>query len=446
MGAARSQTGDHSGALSAFEKAAHSGGRFAVEAAYNAGLTATLVGAGRKAQGWLERLRVLPGAEMRSERLELEIVLAQAREGSPGAGEAVQAFLRKKSALPEKAMLGLSLAEWMVRRATRSAEEGAGAPGAALHETLREKAVRQLEGLASEPGAAVEALEYLGIYLETGESPAAAPRILDRAGAFLRQHPDSALCAEVSFLMGETLYRSGRYAEAEDTFLEAARGAVDVELRESALYVAGQCAAHSQGDEATGRALVHWDAVAQMGGRLVWKARYQQASLKCHMGDEREGILLYELILKSFLELDPELHFAARCGRADALFSLARRSRGSAEEAFKEYRVLAEVAKAAPAWRSQALYKAAKVLEETAPAESLAALRELAATPGAAGAPGELWVFRAGFDAARILEKNKQWEEAVALYEKMARRSGSRAQEAAARARQLRLEHFLWAE
>jgi hypothetical protein len=162
------------------------------------------------------------------------------------------------------------------------------------------------------------------------------------------------------------------------------------------------------------------------------------------MGDEREGVLLYELLLKAQAELEPELLFAARCGRADALLSLARRSRESTEAALSEYHALADAAKDAVFWKTQALYKAAKAREEYAPDEALASLRELSVFGGGGKSGEDFWIFRAGFDAARILEKRKAWKEAIGVYESMARRKGGRAPEAAARARQLRLENFLW--
>jgi hypothetical protein len=62
------------------------------------------------------------------------------------------------------------------------------------------------------------------------------------------------------------------------------------------------------------------------------------------------------------------------------------------------------------------------------------------------GAPGEIWYFRAGFDAAQILESKQSWASAAAIYQKLAATPSSRAEEARNRLARLRLEHFLWPE
>jgi hypothetical protein len=58
----------------------------------------------------------------------------------------------------------------------------------------------------------------------------------------------------------------------------------------------------------------------------------------------------------------------------------------------------------------------------------------------------EYWFFRAGFDAAELLEARRSWSSAAAVYEKLAAIPGSRAEEAKNRLERLRLEHFLWAD
>ena len=54
------------------------------------------------------------------------------------------------------------------------------------------------------------------------------------------------------------------------------------------------------------------------------------------------------------------------------------------------------------------------------------------------------WYYKAGFNAARLLEADSKWEPAAAVYEKLAFAGGARSEEAKSRLNQLRLEHFLW--
>src|SRR4029434_11088537 len=54
------------------------------------------------------------------------------------------------------------------------------------------------------------------------------------------------------------------------------------------------------------------------------------------------------------------------------------------------------------------------------------------------------WFYKAGFNAAHLLEATHDWKSAVAVYRKLAAVGGTRSDEARARLTQLRLEHFLW--
>jgi hypothetical protein len=56
------------------------------------------------------------------------------------------------------------------------------------------------------------------------------------------------------------------------------------------------------------------------------------------------------------------------------------------------------------------------------------------------------WYYKAGFNAAHLLEEDSKWESAAAIYEKLAAAGGSRSEEAKARLTNLRLEHFLWTD
>jgi hypothetical protein len=61
--------------------------------------------------------------------------------------------------------------------------------------------------------------------------------------------------------------------------------------------------------------------------------------------------------------------------------------------------------------------------------------------------PGEWeWFERCGFRALALLEKASRWEAAISTASKLASFNGPRAEEAAARAKQLRLEHMIWEE
>jgi hypothetical protein len=61
-------------------------------------------------------------------------------------------------------------------------------------------------------------------------------------------------------------------------------------------------------------------------------------------------------------------------------------------------------------------------------------------------APELFWYYKAGFNAARLLEADSHWDSAAKVYQKLAAAGGSRSEEARIRLNQLRLEHFLWSD
>jgi hypothetical protein len=56
------------------------------------------------------------------------------------------------------------------------------------------------------------------------------------------------------------------------------------------------------------------------------------------------------------------------------------------------------------------------------------------------------WYYKAGFNAARLLEDDSKWESAAVIYQTLAAAGGNRSEEAKARLNRLRLEHFLWGD
>ena len=61
-------------------------------------------------------------------------------------------------------------------------------------------------------------------------------------------------------------------------------------------------------------------------------------------------------------------------------------------------------------------------------------------------APELFWFYKAGFNAARLLEADAHWDSAAKVYQKLVAAGGTRSDEAKIRLDQLRLEHFLWSD
>jgi tetratricopeptide (TPR) repeat protein len=99
-------------------------------------------------------------------------------------------------------------------------------------------------------------------------------------------------------------------------------------------------------------------------------------------------------------------------------------------------------------WRNQALFKKGLCLEKKGDrAGALATFYKILEDESRPGERRELfWYYKAGFNAARLLEEDSKWETAVAIYDKLVAAGGSRSEEAKARLNNIRLEHFLWTD
>ena len=290
-----------------------------------------------------------------------------------------------------------------------------------------------------------ERADYLAIFIADSAKARGEPgngdggKVVDLCQKFLREHPDSALKAEVRMKLGEAFFRREDFANAQTQFETLAEEAPGNPLAEKALFLAGQSAMRSMN---TDRALELFERVVKLGGPLKLYARQEQAVAKVQAGKENEAVVLYDDILRS----QPEngLRFAALCGKADSLASLAGADPQKLGEAIAIYDQLADDAEVPRFWKDQALYKKGTCLEKLSHSDDALAAFYEALQPQSANDPEFFWFYKAGFDAARMLEAQTQWKSAVGIYEKMAKTEGPRSDEAKKRAEQLRLEHFIW--
>ena len=433
--------GAYERSLELFSAAAARWPELRAEAAYNAGLCALQVQNFRRAAEEVEVLKKLDGAEGLAAELELEGALRRVSSGQPLADEMLQDFIRTHPLHPRLGDARVALAELCNREAAAAPDAGARSRG-----VLRERAGALLRVVASDPQSPQSAVQarYLAVFLADAEVPRNEEEVLRMGEDFLREFPGSPLVGEMRMKLGEIYFRRKDFANAEAHFATVAEQQSAGPLVETALFLAGQCASSLLNPGSVDRALGYWDKVAAAGGALRWKARYQQAAVKSRLGEEEEGIVLFDLILKAPAGVEPDMQLSARCGKADAMLSLAKRTGGSLDAAVAEYEALAQSAGVPAVWRNQSLYKAGKALEAGQPLEALRVFYRVLDSPGSLEAGEYFWLCKAGFDAARILEAQAAWRDAIAMYERLSRFGGGRSEEARSRAQQLRLERFIW--
>jgi TolA-binding protein len=368
-----------------------------------------------------------PASALRGDLI-LEQGLTLARAGDARAAETLQLFL-----LHFPSHLRLSEARLALAELAHAGGENAAA-------------ANYLRVVNQAPASSVTAdyADYLAIFLEDAKTARQDEDVIIPAESFLRKHVGSPLVPEVRMKLGQLYFGRDDFANAETQFATLAREAPQSPYAETALYLAGESAMRQINPGAVDRALGLFDQVVQRGGALKLHARQQQAIVQGRLGKEAEAVTLYDVILAAQPPAEPELRFAALCGKGDNLLVLGRKEPAQSTAALAVFDQLAALPEVSPPWRNQALYKKGKALEQLGKTpEAQAAYYDV--LDKSAGADREyFWYYKAGFDAARIFEQQSQWKSAIGIYEKMARVEGPRSAEAAGRVRQLRLEKFIW--
>jgi hypothetical protein len=142
----------------------------------------------------------------------------------------------------------------------------------------------------------------------------------------------------------------------------------------------------------------------------------------------------------------PEEKREALCGKGDILYESGPADSENYKRAIEVYDQLASQKDAPPHWRNQALFKKGICLEKLDDRDNaLTAFYRIIEDETRPDRPREFfWYYKAGFNAARLLEDDSKWQPAAIVYQKLASAGGARSDEAKSRLSRLRLEHFLW--
>jgi tetratricopeptide (TPR) repeat protein len=290
--------------------------------------------------------------------------------------------------------------------------------------------------------------EYMNVFLKDTGKKSDAPEVITAAHAFLQAHPDSSFVPEVRLKLAEALLASGDAQAARVEFEQLGYSSVGTELGRRALFLAAQSAARSMDPTSLDDSLMLLERVTENGGndQLVWQARLQQGALKNAQNLPMEAIAIYDKIISSSETNAPdvEIRAAASMAKADTLHQLAAKDPAQDREAIKVWQAIAGDQKMPLRWRNQALCKSGLILENLGEGDAALTAYYQAFKNPRTTEPEQLWHDKAAFEAARLLESRKQWNDAVTLYSQLVAEGGPRADEAKARLSKLRLENFLW--
>ena len=361
--------------------------------------------------------------------LRLQEALVEAEKGDKAAAKSFQQFVRDFPKDPRVSEAWVGLAELAFHASPPRLEE----------------ARKNLAHAAnSNPtAAAAQRADYLRIWIEEA-SGGNETQVIELAKKFLQQHETASFAPEVRLKLAELYYRRQDFANAQTQFEIIAQQHSSDPLAERALFFAAESAMSSMGDHALDRAIVLFDQVVQKNGELRWAARNEQAVIERKLGKPKDALALYDEVLKSNSGAAEKRE--ALCGKGDIFLEMGATEPVNYQRAIEIYDQLAADKDAPIHWRNQALFKKGLCLEKNSDrAGALATFYKILEHDTSSDQQRELfWFYKAGFNAARLLEEDSKWESAAAIYDKLVASGGTRSEEAKARLNNLRLEHFLW--
>jgi predicted negative regulator of RcsB-dependent stress response len=413
-----------------FEQIARSGSPWAKIALFNASTGWLQLGDHGRFLTSYSELEEAGGEKQGLADLKLEEGLAQAARGDEKAEKSLQQFIHDFPRNSRVSEAFVSLAELAFHASPPRLDEA------------RKYLTRARE---SPTAAAAERGDYLNIWIEESAGGNES-KVIELAKRFLEQHGNSSFAPEVRMKLAELYYRSQDFANAQTQFELIAQQTPDNALGEKALFFAAESAMSTMGEHSLDRAIILFDQVVRQNGALRWAARNEQAVIERRLGKSKDALALYDEILKS--DADPAEKREALCGKGDIFFEMGTTDPANYQHAIELYDQLASDKNEPVHWRNQALFKKGLCLEKKSDrVDALATFYKILDEDARPDRRRELfWYYKAGFNAARLLEEDSKWESAAAIYEKLAVAGGSRSDEAKARLTNLRLEHFLWTD
>jgi TolA-binding protein len=418
-------------AAQTFETVAHTSPHAATDSYFNASLAWLQSGDHKRFLADYRELGQSGGSEDNRGDLLLEEGLTQAAQGNKQAAESLQAFLREFPRHKRSAEAWVALAELAFHGVPSNLD-----------------AARKNLARATESGpndTARERADYLVIWIEDSASNSDAASVIERASQFLQKYPASPLVSDVRMKLAETYYRQQNFPNAQTQFQILAQENPKAGFTEKALFFAAKSAMQSMGAQSLDRALVLLDEVVKKNGELKWAARNEQAVIERKLGKATDALTLYDEVLQG--GATPEEKREASCGKGDILYESGPAERENYRRAIALYDQLAAQKGISPHWRNQALFKKGICLEKLDDRENaLATFYKIIEEDARPDRPQRefFWYYKAGFNAARLLEDDSKWQPAAVVYQKLASAGGARSEEAKSRLGRLRLEHFLW--
>ena len=394
---------------------------------YDAAICALRSGDRQRYESAVRELSHSPSNQLLLGNLEIAQATIEAKSGQTGADSTVRRFLANFPDHPQTAEAHLLLAEIAFTELP-------------ANHAAAENELRRISTDSPEIAENKARLDFFVLADDPQQNIAAVARA---AQDFIQQYPQSAARAEIRLKLGEVYFRQNDFPNAQTQFELVAEQQPDSPLVEAALFLAGEAARKSLNLSSVDRAVDLFEEVYKMDGSLRFQARLEQALTKRQIQQDKEAIVLLDDLLAQ--NIPQEIRCEALEAKGESQFSLGAKDQSQFDAAIKTFDTLAGLESNSLDWRQSALYRKAKCFEQLGKTDdALATLYDVLNAGG--NRSDEFWFFRAGFDAAELLEARHSWGSAAAVYEKLTAFPGPRSEEAKNRLERLRLEHFLWAD
>jgi tetratricopeptide (TPR) repeat protein len=420
-GQAQAALGEYKEAVAAFLQASGAS-ELEIAALENSAVCALLAGIPEAENEAMRRLAKRSDFAPIVERIRFFEAMRRSAKRSPRAPDFLRKIADSQSAYAQRARL--ALAEWAYLEV--SAQDGQA----------------ELRRISTNDPSTKERTDYLAIFLGDTADRESDAQVAKLAESFLAQYPDSPFEPEVRMKLGEMFYRRGDYLGARGQFGIVAEKFSDSPLAEKAVFLTAQAMARSLDPSEMEEAIEIFEQVVKSGGPLSLRARLAQASLLNALKRPKEALGVLDRVLES--KPDPELRYTVLIERGDTFFSQGAQDAENYRSAIGSWKQISEDPAAPKIWSHQAIAKMGAAWEKLGNYDAALDCYYGAFSKGQKGGPEYFWFYKAGFDAGRLLESQKLWKEAIAVYEKIGSIDGPRAEEARDRVNRLRLENFIW--
>ena len=271
-----------------------------------------------------------------------------------------------------------------------------------------------------------------------------ADKTLAEFTKFLQEHPDSAQAPDLRYWVGDYYWKRDDYLKAQEQFQLLAKNYPASKLADTALHSAAR-AAYARQDYAG--AIDLFESLVKTYAESPWRcdARFGQGDAMSELGRFDDALLVFDSLIKEFPACS--LGCEAQGRKGDCQFTLGRYP-----DAIVSYRNALGCATRSERPDSslinQIYYKLGQSYERNdrlndAFEQYSKAVYEAVAGQDTNAPPERFWICKAALAATGVKEKQEQWREAIAVYQRLGELCPEMKPLTEERIRKIRVEHFL---